>query len=491
MSSRPRLAPLALLVLVVLAALPRVWVLHSDSLDADEVFSRRVALLPVGEAIERIRHDAVHPPVYYAVLGATIRVVGDGQDAIRLPSLIAGLVLVALSCVVAGRVLQSTPAGILGGVLVAASTPQVYYSAHARNYALYALLVLLLFWALVRALEEPSDRSRWVVFGATCVAATWTHYVAWLYVGVTLPMVLTTRSRPTFVAWLASVVATGGLFLFWTALVVPYLVAKGGLGPNLGWVETPHLYSLLSIFATFNGLPPVSRGTSLTLLVGLLVLASSGHLLWKNRRTPSPRSWWLALLLLGATVPPLLLFVLAEPPLSLPFWGYRHLHPSQACWAVAAAVGAAHCFGKSGVPRAALVAGLLALVVTTSALRLRYPLHQPFADLAAQISKGELVSLPVFATGTNIEWPVDFYLDKGRDVELLTKDLDPAVLPLRFLLLHRRAVPVEREIVAAITRSVEKRQGRLTELDSIRTGPDDAFGTTVTLVEVAGAVDRS
>src|SRR5262249_28725143 len=150
-----------------LALAPRWWVLEHDSVDADELFSRRVAMLPVADALELVRYDVVHPPLYYGLLHIAMSGLGDGAVPMRVPSLLAGMAVVGVAFAFGARATGSAGAGWLAAALVALSQKQIFYSAHARSYALYAVLILLLFGACARACQEPNRRSRWVIFALT------------------------------------------------------------------------------------------------------------------------------------------------------------------------------------------------------------------------------------------------------------------------------------------------------------------------------------
>ncbi len=71
----------------------------------------------------------------------TSRLLGDDVWAVRLPALIAGILLVPATLVL-GQMRYGRPAGLLGAALVATSSILVEYSTNARGYTLVALLFI-------------------------------------------------------------------------------------------------------------------------------------------------------------------------------------------------------------------------------------------------------------------------------------------------------------------------------------------------------------
>jgi hypothetical protein len=456
-------------------------VLERDSVDADELFSRRVATLPIAEGFEQVRRDVVHPPLYYGLLHVSMKLFGDGGGAMRLPSLLAGLAIVGLVVSLGARAAENAALGLLAGLLVAVSEPQIFYSAHARGYALYALLVLLVFASFVAACREPERRGCWAIFAGVCALAGLTHYMAWLYVLVTLPVALVQRSKPIFVRWAISTAAAGSVSLVWVLLVLPVLRPQIR---NLSWIEPADPYSLLATYARFAGLPPFEKATTVSLLVGLFLLCSATHALWRLGLTPTPRSTWIALLLAGAVLPPALLFSLAAPPIGLPIWGYRHVHPSQACWAVSAALGAWHCFGLGRWCRAGAVAAAVSLPFALLPDVFRHPIHQPLSQVAARVSESPYRSLPVFSLNGNLAPPVNFYLRNRAPVEFLPREAHAdELLPARFVILYRKEDRRDLERLASLSAELARRGALLREVDFISTRPEDPWGTTIAVVE--------
>src|SRR5882762_4125629 len=62
----------AISVILVAALFLRLGPISSESVDGDELFSRRVALSETSQALNLVRQDLVHPPLYYLLLKLTL-----------------------------------------------------------------------------------------------------------------------------------------------------------------------------------------------------------------------------------------------------------------------------------------------------------------------------------------------------------------------------------------------------------------------------------
>lgn len=83
----------------------------------------------------------IHPPLYYLLTAAWARLAGTTEFALRFPSVLAGVVVVALVFWLGRRCLGFLPA-IGGSFFAAGSALLIYYSQEARMYELLALFGL-------------------------------------------------------------------------------------------------------------------------------------------------------------------------------------------------------------------------------------------------------------------------------------------------------------------------------------------------------------
>lgn len=243
------------LVLLPFAALVlRVINLDSRALWWDEgrnIFFARLDWVTAAQTA--IRSGDTNPPIFRMLLREWMRLVGPSPFAIRLLSVLIGVVTVAilyrLGAYVFGR-----RAGRIAGVLAAASPPLIYYSQEAKGYALVIFAVSLSVWIWIhihRPFLSPtrlSDPSRsysslvaWPLFTFATMLAVGSHFFASLFVLVEnlWTMALTWRIFPR--------VPLGKIVVHWTAWLGSQFIAVAFLllyvstsaATLLGVVDTP------------------------------------------------------------------------------------------------------------------------------------------------------------------------------------------------------------------------------------------------------------
>ncbi len=114
------------------------------------------------------------PPLYYALVGLLIKLFGDSDFVLRLPSVVFGAAGIP-TVYVLGRVLFSGRVGWIAACLLTIHPLHVFYSREARVYPLLLCLTMWTLWALWRALDRDTTRA-WVIFGALLVATCYSHF---------------------------------------------------------------------------------------------------------------------------------------------------------------------------------------------------------------------------------------------------------------------------------------------------------------------------
>ncbi len=178
--ARRIIVPLAVVALVLIAFILRIYRLDGQSLWGDEmwsyVHSSRGSLAAV---LESVRDDGVHPPLYYVVLYPWMVAAGQSEFAIRYPSVVFGTLGVA-AIYVLGRRLGGAGMGLIAALLHTLSPIHVYYSQEARMYSLTILSVILssyFFWRLLHA-TEARGRSLWAGYVLSSALAVNSHLFA-------------------------------------------------------------------------------------------------------------------------------------------------------------------------------------------------------------------------------------------------------------------------------------------------------------------------
>jgi uncharacterized membrane protein len=140
----------------------------------DEAISVHQAHMSLAGMLHNLRATDNHPPLYFLLLWATVRLIGSGQLAVHVPTIIAGTLLVP-AIYLTGRELFDRRTGLLAAGLSTIGPLLVWYSQEARPYALFMLFATLAVWAQLRIIRDGRNRY-WALYGALTVALLYTHY---------------------------------------------------------------------------------------------------------------------------------------------------------------------------------------------------------------------------------------------------------------------------------------------------------------------------
>lgn len=308
--------------------LVRVNQLGAQSLWNDEGTSAALARLSLPAIVNAAAQD-IHPPLYYILLHFWVMLAGTSEFALRFLSVIAGVVLIALTFRLARQFFDEDVA-LIAAVLSALNPFQVYYAQETRMYIWVALFAAISVWALVRMFRPPragehfgpaARRGRTlalVLYLASTLAALYTNYYAF-----TLLLV----ENLAFVAWLiwayrARRPRLGHSIAFWiiaqlvVALAyVPWLLfARASLTAWPGISEPLSLVDLAwrvqSAFVTASDTPLDDQ----LALVAVYTIFFIGGLL-PSRDLFRASGWGIATFALWSALPALAMFVvsLARP----------------------------------------------------------------------------------------------------------------------------------------------------------------------------------
>jgi mannosyltransferase len=279
----------AALAAAVMAALG-VWGLARDSaMGNDEVATRWAALLPLHLLTHLLRHvDAVHG-LYYLLMHGWMAV-GTSPAVMRIPSVIAMVVAVALVVIIGRRLTGSAWAGLFAGLIVALTPTISYYAQTARSYALVFACVAGSTLALLHALaaEAPATEAskarfpagRWLVYAVLLVLGGYLNELSLLVVAAHAVTVLLARyGRRVVMAW-AAVAAVSVI------VVLPLAALSAREDAAVAWIPRPGLWSLRILFHDYFG-----ATTAVAVLLFCCAVAAVLPPLHRGRRAPGP-AWW-------------------------------------------------------------------------------------------------------------------------------------------------------------------------------------------------------
>jgi hypothetical protein len=338
------------LALTLLALAVRLQQLTYHSLWFDEAMSvywARSGIARILEVSMNLVEDRL-PPLYYLSLHYWRALAGDGEFAVRLPSVLLGTLLAPVVYRLAGDMLGRR-AALLAAALAALNPFLVWYAQEARMYAQAALLGALgtwFYWLSVRHSLEPVSSGRrraagWLAYGLCALAGLYTH----LYTGMLLPahalylLLAGPRARRAWIPFALTMLAVAGLFAP-LALATWRASAEAGPGDPLAGLAA-RWWWLLSAFTVWKApLPPALAAAVTGLLAGLALLGFA--LPDPGRRSPGPRIPPRPRLLLGLLLlaPPLLATLLLWRN-RVAFFGERYFIIAVPWLLIAAAAGAA------------------------------------------------------------------------------------------------------------------------------------------------------
>ncbi|MDW8371312.1 MAG: glycosyltransferase family 39 protein, partial [Geminicoccaceae bacterium] len=137
-----------LLAIVLIGATLRLIGLGAEPLWLDEAFSWRWAHLPFAELWGAAARTETNPPLWFTIERAALLVVGDTEEALRLPAALAGIAAVPLGWAI-GQCVAGPRAARFAALLVAIAPLQVAYAQEARGYAVLVFATLLAISGLV------------------------------------------------------------------------------------------------------------------------------------------------------------------------------------------------------------------------------------------------------------------------------------------------------------------------------------------------------
>jgi len=169
------LAGLILVGLVLRLLVPRgIWL--------DEAISIHQARLSLHDMFSTLYNGDRQPPLHDLALWLTIRAFGDGEFAVRLPSLIAGTLVIPVLYEL-GHELYDRRTGLIAAAFAAASPMLVWYSQEVRMYEFEALFGLLALLTQLRVVRKAS-MGNWAAYILATAAVLWSHYFGLLLVVV-------------------------------------------------------------------------------------------------------------------------------------------------------------------------------------------------------------------------------------------------------------------------------------------------------------------
>jgi len=206
-----------IITVLIFAFLLRVISLN-QSLWLDEATTALVARMPIYDFFTRFMPADFHPPLYYLAISLWSTVFGYSEVALRIPSVIFGLLTIYVVYLIAKQARLKWP--ILPALFLATSGLHVYYSQEARMYGLVTLLVSYLVLTFIKR--------DWLKFSILLPLIFLTDYVSLLILPV---LFLYKRSRKL----VYSTIPLAITFLVWLPILTKQLTAGMSIRESAWW----------------------------------------------------------------------------------------------------------------------------------------------------------------------------------------------------------------------------------------------------------------
>ena len=290
------------LLIMLIAAVLRLWRLEVPSLWFDEVLVALVARLPGDSILMRSLVEDFHPPTFYLMVKAVMGA-GLSDTALRLPQVAFGLAGVWYAWK-AGRQMLSEQAGLILAALTAVQPWHLLLSRQLRPYSIVFFFSLAAFFHLWRAIRD-GRRGDFLLAGLCLWPPVLLHFSGLLAMGgaglvaVTALILRRARIADAWVFFLVCGMAGASVFPFLSSLfgretgitgAIGYPEVLQGMGDRLNALMCRELYpnlriaiaclsllGLLSLFRRDRLLALVSLGWFLFPLMALVAVRYSTY----------------------------------------------------------------------------------------------------------------------------------------------------------------------------------------------------------------------
>ena len=248
----------------------------------------------------------IHPLGYYTLLWLWMNVFGESLVAVRLLSIITGLVSVYLIYRIGLEFLADTKTALLGALFTALAPFQIHYAQEIRMYSLMTLWLLLATFSFRRG-SRTGKGGWWLLFSVSAALAQYTHHLAAFYLIALASIPILQKDWKTFSRLV--IAGVGALILYspW-AIQLPAQFTKV---QNSYWVERPGLskvFTLILVYITNTPLPSMLIAAALFMALIILIIGIL-QTLKAMRASSSPNGVWLFYL---SFFPPFLLFLFSQ-----------------------------------------------------------------------------------------------------------------------------------------------------------------------------------
>jgi uncharacterized membrane protein len=273
----------------------RMWNLGYASLWSDEVLTAGRAHLPLSQSLSSILSAGNQTPTYFMLMRLFPN---QSEDMLRLPSVLMGMISIALIMLIAIRLYRSYDLALWVGGLMVANPYHVWLSRTARSYMLLLVLSLAASYFFLRLARGHRSTRTWVAYGVFSMLAYLTHYTTIALPAAQFVFLFFNRHEPNFKRLSRFWVLVQGLSVLPVAAWL-YIVSQNQVNVGEGRFPTP---TISDIPLTFWNMTIGYDGNLRWYIVPGLMIVMLGLIygMWfafKERQRNPENFYWLLLVL--------------------------------------------------------------------------------------------------------------------------------------------------------------------------------------------------
>jgi hypothetical protein len=241
-------------LITVVALVLRLIAISRYGFDGDEVFSVHAADSTWTHLLSVAVNDKSHPPLFYAVLKLWLGLAPADESWVRILSVLFGVALLPVTAAICFLLRLSATDTAVVLILTAVNGPLIYYSQHARMFALFELSAIVSLLYFIKLLLNPVSLRFLCLLTIANIIMVYSHYWGWLLI---LPELFITIAayRAVLARFCMSVSMVAVSFLPWAVAVRIAALQHGGLSQQIAWMgsDVAGTTSYALLFASLNG----------------------------------------------------------------------------------------------------------------------------------------------------------------------------------------------------------------------------------------------
>jgi len=186
---------------MLVGLLLRIWNIGFQQLNADEIFTTLFSRpsLSVWQLIVQSLTVDCNPPLFYLFAHISMLVFGESATAIRIPSLLFGVLLIP-SMYLIGKEYRDTLFGLMMAGFTTVFYNVCFYAKYGRSYAMALVWISLSFYFFMRLMKGDKRAGMW--FGLFALLSVWTHLFTAIPLGLMVLYLLWERKAFSGIALL-------------------------------------------------------------------------------------------------------------------------------------------------------------------------------------------------------------------------------------------------------------------------------------------------